>query len=496
MTPTSPRARPGVVRNSVFVVFARLADIAGSAVLLVLAARYFGVDTFGVYAYIQGIALFLTPVLDWGVQRILIRDLAVDKDDAGPALSAGLTINLLVIAAVGCCLAAVQTTYGLVDPQHIPALVLAVAAQATLCLTRCLSSVFIAFECMIYETAMSLVARSLVVLFCVGVVLAGGGITAFFGGIFGASAISLFMAAYLASTRFVRPGPWAGWKRVRLLLHDASALALSAFLNQGYGDIYIFPLKYLRSPLDVSYFQAAKRMVDAATVVTRAMIIAMSPGISRLGGAAEATKSLGRQLVDSTRYAMLLLTPAALIATLLGTDLAILLFGPDFAPAGASLAVLVWTLPAFFINALMETSLTALHRPRTLVVTHGVGFIWAGLVGILAIKNAGFIGAAWTMLTAYWLVCLLNAALTARLIGLPGFIPALARPLLVCGTVFGIARLALAAFHPFIAVVAAMLLCLPALLALKVVRLAELEHLRSMLFYRPPVEAGPRDGRR
>ena len=490
MTASAPGPRPTVVRNSLFVLFARLADIAGSAVLLILAARYFGVDTFGTYAYIQGVALFLTPVLDWGVQRILIRDLAMDKDSAGAALSAGLTINAFVIAAVAGALAVVQSVAGLVAPEHVPALALAVAAQAALCLTRCLSSVFIAFERMFYETLMSLVARSLTVVCCVAVVLAGGGVAAFFAAICGASAVSLVLAAYLVVARFVRPGPWPGWGSVRLFLHDASALALSAFLNQGYSEIYIFPLKFLRGPLDVSFFQAGKRIVDAATVVTRAMVVAMSPGISRLGGAAATADALGRQLVDTSRYAALLMVPGALAVSLLATDLAALLLGRDFAPAGDSLAVLVWVLPAFFINALMETALAALRRTRTLVFTHGVGFLWAALVGFAAIKAAGFVGAAWTMLTAYWLVCLLNTALIARLIGLPGLLPALAGPLLVCGAVFGAAHLALAAFHPLVAVAAATLCCLPALLAARVVRLSELRRLQALLARKPPARPG------
>ena len=39
--------KPGLARNTASVVAARLADIAGSAVLLVVAARYFGVAEFG-----------------------------------------------------------------------------------------------------------------------------------------------------------------------------------------------------------------------------------------------------------------------------------------------------------------------------------------------------------------------------------------------------------------------------------------------------------------
>lgn len=478
--------KPGLARNTASVVAARLADIAGSAVLLVVAARYFGLAEFGVYAYIQGIALFLTPVLDWGVQRILIRDLAVDRHGAGGALAAGVAINLLVSLAVAVLLAGVQAAAHLVAPDQVAALALAVGSQSVLCLTRCLSSVFIAFERMAYETLMSLVSRSLVVAGCLGVVLAGGGVTAFFGAIFAASAGGLVLAAWLAATRFVRPGPWPGFGRVRALFREANALAVSSFLNQGYSDIYVFPLKFLRGPLDVSYFQAGKRMLDAAIVVTRALIIAMAPGISRLGDTEEGARRLGGQLVTASRLALVLMAPAAAGVTLLADDLATLLFGRDFAPVGPSLGILAWTLPFFFVNALMETALTALHRPRALVATHGTGFAFAVLAGILAIRNGGAVGAAWTMLAAYALVCLLNTALVARLIGLPGMIPALAGPAAACLVVFGGARLVLGGTHPVLAAAAGLALYLPALLAARVVSREELAGLAGLARRRGP----------
>ena len=157
---TAGRPPSGLARNTGFGVAARLADIAGSAVLLILAARYFGAEEFGVYGFVQGIALFLTPVFDWGVQRILIRDLAVDKDGAGSALAAGLVVIVLV-AAVACAgLAAAQSLIGLVGPGQTTSLTLAVAAQVLVCLTRCLSSVFIAFERMAYETLVSQIGRA------------------------------------------------------------------------------------------------------------------------------------------------------------------------------------------------------------------------------------------------------------------------------------------------------------------------------------------------
>lgn len=481
MTAGAPGPRPGLARNAGFGVAARLADIAGSAVLLILAARYFGAEEFGVYGFVQGIALFLTPIFDWGVQRILIRDLAVDKEGAGQALAAGLVVILIVVALASAGLALVQRAVGLVTPGQTTALTLAVAAQALLCLTRCLSSVFIAFERMLYETLTSLVSRTLAVVCCVLVVLAGGGLTAFFAAIFTASAGSLGLAAYLAATRFVRPGPWAGWGRVRLLLRDANALALSAFLNQGAGEIAIFPLKFLRGPLDVSFFLAGKRIVDAAMVVTRALIIAMSPGLSRLGDNPDHAPELRRQIVASSRLAVMLMAPAALSVALLATDVATLLLGKDFAPVGASLPVLAWLLPAFFINALMETALTALRQPRALIFTHAAGFAWATLAGILAVKGWGFVGAAWSMVTAAVLVCGLNVSLTARLIGLPGLTCALAGPLAASAGLFVGLRLALPDAAPLAVVALALLSCLPVMLALRIVRFSELAALAALL---------------
>jgi O-antigen/teichoic acid export membrane protein len=144
-----------ILKNSIFILLSRGIQIASSFFVVVVVARYLSVDQYGEYSYILAFVSSIMALAYFGIQSVLIREIANDNTLAAQILGAAIELRTLlsIIAVLALCISMyVMELRGLL----LAAGFIAIASEFFLSFSMLSKSVFQAFEKMIYEPFIAL----------------------------------------------------------------------------------------------------------------------------------------------------------------------------------------------------------------------------------------------------------------------------------------------------------------------------------------------------
>ena len=407
---------------------------------VMVVARVLGLEAFGELATVTAYLAILGVVSDFGLSRLVVRDVARD-----PGLGRSYLVQSLLVrtglAVLGALLfGTAMTLLGYSPATQIAAWVgglSLVTGAAALTVVAILS----AREEMGRVAVLSTLVGALTLATAWPVLAAGWGVV----GLLGALAfVNLAQAAL---------GGWWIW-RDGLAPRPVPALSVSAlwrFLLLGlpYVGFNLLSIVYLRAaPLllsvlrgaeSVGLYMAAFRLVEAFALVPLAVVAATFPVMAVQARAGDG--ALGRTYGHALRLLGLLALPLAAGTTILAGPLVDLVYGPSYREAGGLLAILVWGLTLLYLNAPVGNVIlasdraarylpwAALHTGASVLVT---GWLAAG---------SGVRGAAWGYVLAEAAGFVLQLWFVRAIVGrLPDFPRLLARPAIATLAMSGVVR--------------------------------------------------------
>jgi len=89
-----------VAKNAAWIIGAKIIQSLLSFVISSLTARYLGPSDFGVISYAQSIVAFVVPVMQLGLNAILVQEIIQNPNDEGKVLGTSLAMSL--VSAVLC----------------------------------------------------------------------------------------------------------------------------------------------------------------------------------------------------------------------------------------------------------------------------------------------------------------------------------------------------------------------------------------------------------
>jgi len=98
------------IQNALWIIGCRIIRAFLNLLVTMLTARYFGPSNFGLINYAASIVAFVTPVMQLGLNTILVQELVTNKEEQGKILGTVIPLNLLssVLSIVGvACFAAI-----------------------------------------------------------------------------------------------------------------------------------------------------------------------------------------------------------------------------------------------------------------------------------------------------------------------------------------------------------------------------------------------------
>jgi O-antigen/teichoic acid export membrane protein len=153
--------------------------------------------------------------------------------------------------------------------------------------------------------------------------------------------------------------------------------------------VELLAVKLLRGDAEAGRFLAALRVVEFLNLVPNALCAGAMPALTR-----EALRGQGTVRRRTAATVALAAAPAAVGLFLVATPLVEILYGPGFAGAETSLAVMAFSLVPLFMNGLQTHGLVAAERASWLPRLTALRVAVAAMLAAVLVPAFGGLGAA------------------------------------------------------------------------------------------------------
>ena len=419
---TEPTTRSHAARDVVVQLVGRLVNLGLGVVVTIVVTRSLGVDDFGQWAAFLAIVTIVGAVADLGLAQVAVREAAAAPADRAAWLGAlvGWRALLAVPAALIALGLELLVAHG--TSQAVAGALLAATLLAGV--PAALSGAM--FQLQVRND------RSVAVMTLNSVLWTAGAaaVAALGGGLLGFAAVLLASSAFTAVLG-------AGWalrtgeialrgvrEHGRTLLRVGVVVGIGATLTVSYGKVDQVLVLHYTGEHGAGLYGTAYLLLDRAQFAPMALIATIYPLLS---AAWPADPERSRRIVQQgIEYMAIVSLPAFGFTLLAGRPLIRLLFGADFAPAGAILPVLM--------AAFVLTSLGYVAGYLALIVGRQgrfVGIAAAALVlnvvlNVILLPRYGYQAAAWVTLASEVIVIAAATRTTFPVLGLrvaPGRLP-------------------------------------------------------------------------
>ncbi len=404
-----------VARNSVWLVAGQIVSKIFTFAYVLTLARYLGVEAFGDFNLVLSFVMVADIATDFGLTRLIIRDLARDSGRIPYYLGVLLPLKaaLIVIGYLTMICSVALMGYR----SEVAALaVFAGLGMLPLGLGTLLDSACHARQRMQWS---SLAQITLAVTQAVvgGIVLLAGG------GVWAAVAVALlangaFFAAQLWASRQL--GFQVHWSfdisAALTLLKQSLPYAGVALLSALAMRAELLVLGWFGSAAELGVFSAAIKFYEAAAVIPIMIASASTPAMSQFH--AESGQRLGKLYRWTISRVVILTVPAAIGVVLLADYIIALLFAPQYAPAVPLLRQVFVAYPLAAIYIVNGSLLLASdHARRTVGMSVGIVVLQLVLAFWL-IPRYGARGAATSLLIVQTVAAISSTWLVLRWYGL------------------------------------------------------------------------------
>lgn len=334
----------------------------------------------------------------FGIQQVLIREIAHDSSAAAQIIGAAVELRTLlsVIAIVALCISMyAMELRGLL----LAAGLIAVASEFFLSFSMLSKSVFQAFEKMIYEPFIALVNGLVLSIGIAAVIYFDLGFLWLFIAPAFANLIQLVLSSFILSRKFVRPAFTADKAVFKKFLTDSVVIGVGIFFYQNLFKINVLMLKWFGTLSDVSYFQAPHSLIMQLQVVPMSVAMAVFPVFSRLMRTDR--EKLSFLYGKIFRFLLIGSIFCAMIFSLFAGEIIGIVYGSKYLHSVTALKIVSWAIVPLTMDMLLNVVLIAMHKQKYSVIYAGVTLAMNSLLAVIFIPSHGYIAASYLSVFSY-----------------------------------------------------------------------------------------------
>lgn len=383
-----------IARNTILLSVSQVAARGIGFVYVILVARFLGVHDFGVYSFTLAFIYNFIPIADFGIERLVLRDISRDGGKASYYLSRLLPLRLglallAYLLAIG---------FGVLLGQNLRQIIyLAIFGLALIpySLVFLFSSIFNAKEKMEYMALANIVQ----------VVL-----TAVIGGIFIFLELGLIWVLFayplanslVCTLFFCLAGKWGlplgwkiDWRFWKESLRESWVFAALIILAVFYLRLSTVMVNLIEGAVSTGLYSSGYKFAEALILVPQSIALALFPLSSRL--IAQDKEKLRRVYKKSLVVLFASSLPFALVLAL-GSRLIInIAYGSDYLPAVPVFGILGVGVVLFFINSLAGNIIQNSKLVKGFLPFAALNFIVLFSLSLLLIPRYSIVGAAWAV---------------------------------------------------------------------------------------------------
>ncbi len=381
-----------VAKNTVVPLALQLLNKGVDMVFAMLMLRLLGPGEAGKYAFAVYVAVLLEVVTNFGLNTLLTREVARNREDANGYLWNTTILRLGLALAAAPVLGVFLLVYRPAPDTTLAIIMLAVGLVPS-SISAGLSAVFMAFEVMVIPAVVSTVTTLLKVGLGATVLLMGWGFVGLATASIAVNALTMTILLVLLSILFFRPHADTRVGLQRRLAFEAYPLMINHLLATLFFKIDYFLLERLWGSTVIGWYSIAYKVVDAVGIIPPTFTMAIFPLLSRYANSSR--ESLLKAYMLSIKLLFSLGLFIALLSTGLAYPLVTLIGGSAYLPHSAvALELIVWYMPLGFINSVTQYVLIALDQQRYVTKAYVVGLACGLAANLLLIPRYGYPAAA------------------------------------------------------------------------------------------------------
>ena len=380
-----------VAKNFVALTISQLVAMGLGLLLVVLITRYLGSDSYGKLGLGMAVGAILTIFAPLGLDQLMIREVARDKNSAAKYLGNVLVLeSLLSIPCMG--LIALAAWIMRLPAESAAILYIAGGYYILVSLGGDIKNIFQAYEKMEYIAVLTTIRSVVTVALGAAVLLLGYGIVAITWAYFAAAALDLFLTLLVSMKRFVRPRleiDFIFWKQKLALALPFAALAL---ITATYGQVDVIILRVFQSDDAVGWYRAATALSYTFGFIPSILVSTIFPMMSRFHVSSK--ESLRFTVRKSAKYLLVLGFPLATGIAMLAGPIITLFYTAAFSPAIPALRILAVYIPFSFLNSVLGIMLFSMDKQRLRLAIYIAGTAARIVLNLFFIWKLSLTGAA------------------------------------------------------------------------------------------------------
>ena len=380
-----------VARNSFFEAFGKLSIKVISFIFTIFIIRWLGDEDYGKYSLIWSYVVIFSLFSDAGLGLYAIREIA-KKQSNSQYIAGNIIVMRLILALVATALIVVSVWMLGHSGDFLFQVFLASLILLLYAVQDPFDAVLQANER--FDRSAGAIIAGLFVFVSVGIILLlfGWHIT----GIIIARLLNVVVSALLAWKLLagyrrdlqwkILPRLWLGIIRVSLPFG-----LIKLWLNWS-SRIGLIILAWFWTDQIVGWYGAAYNMLLGIIVLSSSINAAFYPALSRQY--TQDQSLLPRIYEFALKYLLILSLPIAAFVSLLADKIVHLLYGAEFAPAAAALAIIVWIFPLVSISEFLRYVLLVINHEYVVVRIMVLGVLLNAALNLWLIPIYGFLAAA------------------------------------------------------------------------------------------------------
>lgn len=426
-----------VIKNTIAQLFARLFDVGTMVVLTIAIGRFSDAQELGKFSVIITITTVFLFATDFGLNRLLFRELSRHKDRRQRYINNALTWAALCSSATIPIVVGVSAALGYESEQLYAifwgAVWVGIGALATI-----FRSAFYASERMAQETITLAVEKVLALGAGLPIIIFGGGL----GNLMMALAVSrlanLALSAVWYHRYFGQIRPSTDWRLIRHLVSASIPFGLNIVCTAIYIHSDILVIAQFRATEEVGFYKAAAALVIPLTTLAVVVNNTLTPTLAR-AFAQRDFEAFEDLLLNLIRYGLLGSVLISVVMITFAQDIIALLYGSGFEAAVPALWILGLIIPFRIMDNTLGTALTNLNRQGARTYVIGIAAAANLLMNLLIVPSRGYIGACWTTVVTEVMIFAMLCVYIRRAVG-PLRWPSMAllSPLVGGGTMYAV----------------------------------------------------------
>jgi len=401
-----------VVKNSVFLSGSQIISRLIGFAYFIFLARFLGVEKFGIYSFTLSFVYNFIPVADFGIERLVLIDLAREPDKAKEYMSRLFPLRFFLALATYLIILVLGLILG-VGAKQIFYLSIFGLAIVPYNITFLVTSYLNSKEKMVYASIANISLILLTALF--GLTLAWLNLdlawilTAY------PLANLLLMVVFFASLRREIPVgfniDWGFWKNVLLKCWTFAALTILAVF---YLRMSVILVNFILGSVATGLYSSAFKFIEAGILIPQSLALALFPVSSKLF--VQDKVRLGKVYLKGLLILFALGSLATVVFNLFSRNIINLSYGRDYFTAFPVLSLVSFSLVLFFMNALAANIILNSDKVKTYLLLNFSNLLVLIFSCLILIPKYNLRGAAYSVLIAEGFGFIINNLLVYALL--------------------------------------------------------------------------------